>query len=194
MARADHRGRIAHLSWPVSRAGAIRRPPIPWHADQADFDLVKARVPRGHMWQSHEGRHARKARKIEARDGMEKIFTHEAERDPMPARDQALRMGGGSQAFYGFVVRRGDRRRNSAALQGCTRIRSDKAMTDLDAVLKISARTGRFHGRTAQDEQTYFEVFANCRSMSEQRARVSGCLKWLSAALGRRPLRRARLS
>lgn len=67
-------------------------------------------------------------------------------------------------------------------------------MSDLNRVLRTSARTGTFHGRTAADEQVYFEVFSDCPSMSEEKVRILHALKWLTNAFGRRPRRHARLS
>ena len=70
-------------------------------------------------------------------------------------------------------------------------------MSDLNRVLTIRARTGRFHGRTATDEQAYFETFSGEPvwfrpelALNRSRAALAG----LRSAFGRRPVRHARLT
>ena len=70
-------------------------------------------------------------------------------------------------------------------------------MPDLNDLLAIRARTGRLYGRTAAEEQMYFEVFAGGAEEAAGSAIGAGlraAAGTLRAALGRVPARRARLT
>ena len=70
-------------------------------------------------------------------------------------------------------------------------------MTDLNRVLAIRARTRSFHGRSAADEQVYFEVFAGDRSeyrMTDLFRRLGAAGTSFRMALGRTRPRRAKLT
>ena len=70
-------------------------------------------------------------------------------------------------------------------------------MSDLTTILKARARTGKFHGNTAADEQAYYELFGQDTNLVSAFALLPHLVKFASAQVtvfGRKPFSRARLT
>ncbi len=73
---ADHGREIAQLAGAVAGPGAVGRAAVPWRADDADLHVGDPRVVGADMGQAHEGRDAREAGQVEARNGLEESVAH----------------------------------------------------------------------------------------------------------------------